>query len=415
MDAQASLQSLLHIGGVSRTGLCEILERIRKTPDLPPHDLRRKLSAAEHARFESVKIIVPLTLKNGRTFEWEFADPKLLVPLVIAASESLQRVYSEAAEWSGSSAEWRMIIGFDEYVPGCKFDGNNQRKCMNVYFNFLDLGKGILCHDCTWFVPISVRTSMIKQVEGGWSYMLRIFLRVLLLSDGGFGDLTGVPLLVQGRLLSIRANVRIIISDGDGIRQALDWRGYNSLTPCFRHWNCVSRSSGLQGGGLFSITHTDHRDFQLASSTFIQERLRILVAASERHAIGAMTNAKFEQMQQAIGYHGHPRSVLMDKQLHDHFDIISTFRYDPMHSFLQDGVLNTAMNLLLQASHDIEGVSFADYEAYFNEPWIYPKFSDKGSSARVFVKHRYAADTTTLKCNAGEMIGIYAMLRHFVR
>jgi hypothetical protein len=32
----------------------------------------------------------------------------------------------------------------------------------------------------------------------------------------------------------------------------------------------------------------------------------------------------------------------------------------------------------------------------------------------VFVKHRYAADTTTLKCNAGEMIGIYAMLRHFV-
>ena len=40
------------------------------------------------------------------------------------------------------------------------------------------------------------------------------------------------------------AKLSAMLTDGDGWRTALDWKGHASLKPCFRHWNVFRKAWG---------------------------------------------------------------------------------------------------------------------------------------------------------------------------
>ena len=86
---------------------------------------------------------------------------------------------------------------------------------------------------------------MSLQAVGGWSRLLRDYLRMQLLSAECGLMTTGVPLEVgsgtRNRPCLLWAKLHLLISDGDGLRQALDWNGHQSMKPCFRHWNVLSK------------------------------------------------------------------------------------------------------------------------------------------------------------------------------
>ena len=46
----------------------------------------------------------------------------------------------------------------------------------------------------------------------------------------------GIPLTIQDAYAVIYGKVGCLLSDGDGLRIALQWMGAGSLHPCFRHW-----------------------------------------------------------------------------------------------------------------------------------------------------------------------------------
>ena len=96
-----------------------------------------------------------------------------------------------AAKKHPCSAEdpWSLVIGFDEFTPGNKLAVDNKRKIMNMSFSFLQLGRA-LHSDGTWMTPVSVRSSMIAQVQGGWSRMLSLYLRLQLASATGLSLLS---------------------------------------------------------------------------------------------------------------------------------------------------------------------------------------------------------------------------------
>ena len=77
-----------------------------------------------------------------------------------------------------------------------KINHNNKRKNMCVMFNFLELGADILEIDATWFVPVVVRPKLFERLDGGWSALLKLFLRRMLLGPQSF-SVGGV--MVQGR------------------------------------------------------------------------------------------------------------------------------------------------------------------------------------------------------------------------
>ena len=85
-----------------------------------------------------------------------------------------------------------------------------------------------------WMTPIVVRSSLVRKCSGGWSRMLRDYFRVQLLGANSI-QVAGCPVVIGDMSLHIHAKLKVLMSDGDGIRMGFDWRGQSGLKPCFKH------------------------------------------------------------------------------------------------------------------------------------------------------------------------------------
>ena len=123
---------------------------------------------------------LPLDIHRvDRQNHWMYYDPVALVQYVLDNCTELRNLYAERLR--ASPGPWRMQVGMDEQSPGSKVNHDNRRKNMVIAFNFLELGSDVLECDMTWFIPVVVREEVYKHLQGGWSVLLRLFLRRLLL------------------------------------------------------------------------------------------------------------------------------------------------------------------------------------------------------------------------------------------
>ena len=98
----------------------------------------------------------PLQVEGG-TKMWALYDPTLLVSHVLSSCPALAEIYR--AKLAEKPEPWQIVIGYDEHVPGDKLKIKNLRKSMVASFNFLELGEEHLARDCTWFIPVVLRSS----------------------------------------------------------------------------------------------------------------------------------------------------------------------------------------------------------------------------------------------------------------
>ena len=98
----------------------------------------------------------PLQVEGG-TKMWALYDPTLLVSHVLSSCPALAEIYR--AKLAEKPEPWQIVIGYDEHVPGDKLKIKNLRKSMVASFNFLELGEELLARDCTWFIPVVLRSS----------------------------------------------------------------------------------------------------------------------------------------------------------------------------------------------------------------------------------------------------------------
>ncbi len=70
--------------------------------------------------------------------------------------------------------------------------------------------------------------------------MLRIFLERLLVGPVGL-QTVGLPLPIAGGYRMLFGGLSNLLSDGDGHRMGLDWKGASSLKPCFKHVNVFKK------------------------------------------------------------------------------------------------------------------------------------------------------------------------------
>jgi hypothetical protein len=180
---------------------------------------------------------------DGGTFNWEFLNPTRLLAFLAETDEQFASMLAAAAGKSAPSlgAPWRLVVGFDEFTPGNKLATDNQRKTMVLSFSFLELGQTNLSSCSSWVVPVVLRSSVIAKVVGGWSRVLRDILRDLLFSARDGLSTAGLPLTLCGQQLLLFAKLEALLSDGDGLRIAYDWRGQGSLKPCLVHTNVLRK------------------------------------------------------------------------------------------------------------------------------------------------------------------------------
>lgn len=115
-----SLQGLLHTGGISIAGLGKLLAKVRSLDLEELATNRRHLSDANLETFLKLRCLEHVPLSDGTAFDWEFLHPTLLVSELHRRNTAFRQLVQSALQRHPSSISrpWRIVVGFDEYVPG---------------------------------------------------------------------------------------------------------------------------------------------------------------------------------------------------------------------------------------------------------------------------------------------------------
>ena len=173
-----------------------------------------------------------------------------------------------------------------------------------------------------------------------------------------FGDhgflVTGVPIADDDRdtVKVVFATLGNRFSDGDGIRAAIDWKGASGMKPCFCHWDVLSKGSELLEDGdpmYVDITCADHRLFRRLTADELHSTVDMVNAAWTRHQAGTMTKAALERFEKASGFNATPFGLLGDVEPRSRLRVHDNWRYDWVHSALQNGTITEEIFLFTQA------------------------------------------------------------------
>ncbi len=375
-ESIANLQPLLHTGSISRSGLTAILQQLNRRPVgvVTGWDLQQ----AEWARFSEVSTTETLRLEDGTDWTWELCEPCLLIQHTLAACPQMQEVYDAAFE-EASGEPWDIIVAFDEFTPGNLHRPDNQRKSMTIGINFLNLGQEAVTSDLMWFIPVVVRSTKIQKVIGGFSYMLKLFLRRLLFGPCGLSTAGVLLTTTRGeRRLNVLLTAQLwtMLSDGDGLRQALDWKGAASMKPDFKHVNVLRSGADVayRRPGYVEASCSDPSKFERLSREELGEFVDLLrAAAGARGTRGGQ--GRFVELQKALGFNHNEGGLIFDDDLRQRIDILDVASYDWVHACLQDGSVNLETLLFLGRCSEKVGMEMATIERYLKGKFTFPKFS----------------------------------------
>jgi len=416
-ESQDVVRSLCRIGSISNKGLEELLRRVRAHPEVLELG-HRGLTDEMHARFNEVRATLSFDLRGGQRFTWQFADPGLLASKIIMERPHVRAAFLDALHRRPCSRinPWKAIVGFDEFTPGDKLKVNNRRKSMVLSFSFMELGPTILSFDAMWTTPAVVRHSAILEVPGGWSQLLKDFLRYMFFGPHGLQTI-GIPIREEQHTHVVFAKLGHLFSDGDGIKTALDWKGASGMKPCWCHWNVLMKGSELVGGDYVDITCHDTTQFKRWTSDELYATIDMLNAAVGRYQAGTMTKAQLDRLEKGCGYNANPLGLLGDVELRTALDVYNVTYYDWMHTALQNGSVTEEIHLFLHACQEV-GHNIRELETYLRSDWIFP-FSRRSQGSNLWhvfdtFRSRATDKADRLKASASEILGVYSLVRHWV-
>ena len=295
---------------------------------------------------------------------------------------------------------------------------------MVVSFSFVEL-RGRLHHDHAWVTPVAIRSSVIAQVQGGWSAILRAFLRLMLLGTEGL-QTVGYPLHIGNSQRLLFAKVHTLLSDGDGLRQGLEWLGAGGLKCCFRHWNVFDRNSGRAAAGpgdlYVETTCSDPGKFRSWTNRDMQEAAQVLVQARRRFANGEIPFARINTIQQAYGFKFSESGLVADADLGRIIDWPLACKYDWVHTLLSGGApLMVAVWGLIAACDNVGLPGQAQLHDFLRRGWCVPKAAQHGSRD-IGKLHKFFDEASrhhnqereSVRCNASELLALARVLSHFV-
>jgi len=360
---------------------------------------------------------------DGKIFKWETYSPQLLLSFLLERSERLADSYAAALGASPPSREspWNLIVVFDEFVPGNKANLDNRRKELTIAFSFAELGMSVLDKVSSWLVPAVLRSKVLSTCDGGASNCLRLVLRQLL-CDRPHGFEHGYPVTIHNTHHIIYARLFVLLSDSDGLRMALDWRGFNSIRPCLKCNNVFNLDTDLdvRVGGV-EIDCCDSTVFIGRTEEELCHDIDTTLDAEERYSHDLLSKARFDKILKAIGFNPNPLGVLADKDLRRRIEWLKVLCHDWMHGYLSDGTLvQEVLGLVKAASAADENFPY-DVEAFLSaEGWCFPQHVESKMRYlhRIFdhwrMPNKEAEKIVKIRADASEMLGLYALLRHFI-
>ena len=297
------------------------------------------------------------------------------------------------------------------------FSVGDDRKSMNLSFTFLEFGEHLIRSDNAWLTPVIVRHSWFRHIRGGWGAMFCKYLKLHLLSPTGLAT-AGAPISVFGKEVLIFASLEFMIADLDGHRMSYNSNGANGFRPCLRHCNVLMKNSGvaeMDPATWVEVSCPDPRRFRLHTSADLFTNADLVSVAHARWTGGLITKIRFENLEKTCGLKHAPDGILLDGELRRHVDVVGSTVIDWVHTALQDGVFTREVLLLMLACGETLEIGFEDIREYMKDGWMFPAWARAKSKElyRIFDECR-APKQDKIRATASELLGMYALLRHFV-
>lgn len=351
---------------------------------------------------------------GGGVFEWHYLRPQAVLAEAVRNSPGLSDAFEAARQAKPCTPQspWSLVVYFDELTPGNALRPDNKRKTMAIYISVRELGLHVLSHTEAWFTIGLVRTSVIKQVLGGWSRMFRDLLRAMFVGPQGLS--AGGVLLPLGQPFLLFARLANVLADEAALKIAFDWKGASGMRPCLLCKNLVASGSDL--------AERDPTNYlvELGSPGCLRcDRAsdQELWAAAEmlRSANGAMAAKQFAHLQMSLGLNWNAEGVIFDAELRGFVMPASVVTFDMMHCIFSNGTASVEAFLFLQRCKAELGIKYAHLKDFCQSDWGFPKnVRTKGRALpEVFSPSREAASSEAFKAGASEMMMTMPLLLHF--
>lgn len=166
--------------------------------------------------------------------------------------------------------------------------------------------------------------------------------------------------------------------------------------------------------GMVEITCPDAASFKSWRPAEVRGVIATLREAKARVDMGLLSASRYNDLEGSVGLHYNPDGLLASRALESHVNPVDAVTYDWVHSLLQDGVFTVEAQAILQAAHVPRG----QVQDMLRDPsWRFPRFRLAKSRElhRIFDPRRVSQDNPgRLKASCSELLGVYAILRHFI-
>ena len=411
VDRYAKVRRLASVGASQRQ-LVEVVSRLRETNDLDGVAFNRQtVQRALGNLWQKIGTTFSLPIQDSiEDFTWHAADLPRLLKLYLDSSVGLRSAFRSTWDKQPCSIHepWHLVAYADEVVPGNVLRLDNKRKVLAIYVTVRELGPLYLCHQDVWFPVALIRSSIMKEVCGGTSAVMKVLFQRWFeetkIQDGFCVSL--------GEDCTIRMCLKLgnFLADGEAHRSTWNVKGAAGKLPCILCKNVLSER--VVSDYLIHISCADVNLFDRASNSDIFEKADKL----HNSAPPVSNQTQFKALQLAYGVTYNPLGVLWRLSLRRFIRPASTMTYDAMHCLLSNGIVGHETSALLSEMQEI-GITWNDLRSFAISRWRICKAHGRAAKMEAcFSKARETAFVAgkEFKAGASEMWLVFPILLHFL-
>ena len=360
----------------------------------------------EPTPFGSLLSSVTTRTTKGEDLVIPIQNPYAMLHVALMRSPALNRYLLSGLQ---DTSTLQLVFYADEVTPGDPLVVCNRRKVQVIYWSCLNLGVEALAREEAWFELLTLRSTLVRDLDGGMSQVFRSVLKAFFGRPHGHDLRNGLKIEVGGEAKLLFGKIALLVGDEKSLKELSMAKGAGGLKMCICCSNIVDHKHKLGSDPtnfLLPSTSLHVRSFHLNTDATIRGIYKRLHAAHN-----TMNKGEFIALQKHLGFSYSPECVLMDDDLD--IKLISILMWDWMHALFQKGAVNIEVAMFFDRLQKCSDLTTSSFHAYLSS-WCWPK--EYASAKHVFAPSQASSSMQAgfIKGSASEVLSMIPVLLKFI-